>query len=216
MNSMMGKVGLGGSGMGNRGNTGSNVGQTATGFQEKRPHGYQYGAMQQFTPEQMELFQSLFQHLSPDSYLSRLAGGDQDLFNEMEAPALRNFNNTIAGIGNRYSSMGLGAQKSSGFQNEQSTAASNFQQDLASRRQALQQNAIKELMGLSGDLLGQRPVNRFLVQKDRGGTGTAEILGKFAGAIPGTIGGMMGGNSFSDSLSGGLKGGLSSFGGFGG
>lgn len=216
MNSMMGKVGLGGSGLGNRGNTGSNIGQTSTGFKEKRPHGYQFGAMQQFTPEQMDLFQSLFQHLSPDSYLSRLAGGDQDLFNEMEAPALRGFNDTIAGIGNRFSGMGMGAQRSSGFQNATSSAASNFQQDLAARRQGLQQQAIKELMGLSGDLLGQRPVERFLTKKDRGGNGMSELIGKFAGAIPGTIGGMMGGNSFSDSLMGGMKGGLSSFGGFGG
>ena len=49
--------------------------------------GYKVRQMQNFTPEQMELFRSLFSHVSPDSYTSRLASGDQELFAEIETPA---------------------------------------------------------------------------------------------------------------------------------
>ena len=41
--------------------------------QEKRPHGYQKFAMQQFTPEQMELFSQMFSQVDPESFLSKLA-----------------------------------------------------------------------------------------------------------------------------------------------
>jgi hypothetical protein len=56
--------------------TGYNVGQTATGkwAGDKIPSGYKAGALQQFTPDQLNLFKSLFSHAAPDSYLSRLAG----------------------------------------------------------------------------------------------------------------------------------------------
>jgi hypothetical protein len=47
--------------------------------------------MQQFTPEQMQLFQQLFGHLGPDSFLGQLASGSEEGFAEMEAPAWRDF-----------------------------------------------------------------------------------------------------------------------------
>ena len=116
---------------------------------DKVPSGYKKGQLQQFTPEQMELFKSLFSQLGPDSYLSKLAGGDQSMFEEMEAPALRQFSELQGGLASRFSGMGMGGRKSSGFQNTTNQAASNFAQDLASRRQSLQQQAIKDLMGMS-------------------------------------------------------------------
>ncbi len=57
----------------------------------KIPKGYEQGSMQQFTPEQMNLFKSLFGQVGPDSFTSRLAGGDQSMFEQMEAPAMRQF-----------------------------------------------------------------------------------------------------------------------------
>ena len=150
---------------GQRGATGGMAGN-------KIPKGYQMGQIQQFTPEQMQLFQSLFSNLGPDSFLARLAGGDQDIFNQMEAPALRQFSGLQGGIASRFSG-GAGGQgqeqissrRSSGFQNTMNQAASDFAQDLQSKRAGLQQQALKDLFGLSNDLLNQRPYERFLTEK---------------------------------------------------
>src|ERR1043166_5744377 len=90
---------------------------TATGL---KGSGYKNASIQQFTPEQMKLFEGLFSNVGPDSYLARLAGGDQGIFNQIEAPAMQQFNDFSANIANRYSGMGgVGARRSSGFQNEQ-------------------------------------------------------------------------------------------------
>lgn len=141
----------------------------ATGTGDIVPKGYSKGQLSQYTPEQKELFQQMFSHVGPDSYLSRLAGGDEDIFNEMEAPAMRQFNELQGGLASRFSQGGgagsLSARRSSGFQNSNTAAASNFAQDLASKRQGLQQQAIKDLMGISESLLGQRPEDKFLVEK---------------------------------------------------
>ena len=157
---------------------------------DKVPSGYKKGQLQQFTPEQMELFKSLFSQLGPDSYLSKLAGGDQSMFEEMEAPALRQFSELQGGLASRFSGMGMGGRKSSGFQNTTNQAASNFAQDLASRRQSLQQQAIKDLMGMSESLLGQRPYDRFLTQKDQS---SSSGWGGLGGAALGGVGGFLAG-----------------------
>ncbi len=196
--SSMGSMLRGNSGF--RGNTGGNLGNmSATGFKEKRPHGYEMGHLKNFTPQQMELFSQLFSNVGPDSFLSRLAGGDEETFNEMEAPAMRGFNDTLAGIANRFSGGGfgaqgaLGAQKSSGFRNTLSSAASNFQQDLQSRRQGLQRQALMDLMGISSNLLGQQPYQNYLVPKQqKQGTNWGGAIGAGLGAIGGSLGGPFG------------------------
>lgn len=127
--------------------------------------GYKVGSLQQFTPEQMDLFRRMFSNVAPDSYLSRLAQGDESLFSEIEAPALRQFSGLQGNIASKFSGMGAGARHSSGFQNTMNQATSDFSQDLQSRRQGLQQQAIKDLMGISSDLLGQRPYEQFLHEK---------------------------------------------------
>ncbi len=150
---------------------------------EKIPRGYAKGSLQQYDPQQMELYGQQFQHLGPQSYLGRLAGGDQSLFDEMEAPAYRQFNEQIGGLASRFSGMGTGARRSSGFQNTGTAAASNFAQDLASKRGQLRQQAIRELMGMSNTLLGQRPQEQFLVEKEKGGWGG--LVGAGLGAAGG-------------------------------
>jgi hypothetical protein len=141
----------------------------------KIPKGYQSGQMQQFTPEQMQLFQSLFGHLGEGSYLSRLAGGDQSFFDEVEAPAKRQFSGLQGNLASRFSGMGTGARNSSGFQNTATQASSDFAQDLQSRRQGLQRQAITDLMGMGNQLLGQRPYEQFLTKKP-------DFLSKILGA----------------------------------
>lgn len=137
----------------------------------KAPRGYTNRQQQQFTPEQLKLFQGLFSHVGPESYLGKLAGGDESQFDQIEAPALRQFSGLQGNIASRFSGAGIGGRNSSGFQNEMSGAASDFAQQLQSQRQGLQQNAIRDLMGMSSQLLGQRPYEQSLVQKPSSGFG---------------------------------------------
>jgi hypothetical protein len=182
--------------------TGMNPTTSNTGMmKEKIPSGYKKGSLQQFTPEQMQLFQQMFGQVGPESYLSKLAGGDQGTFDEMEAPALRQFSGLQGNMASRFSGMGgLGARKSSGFQNTMNSAASNFAQELQSNRQNLQRQALQELMGFSNQLLGQKPYKNSLIKKEEKKPGWGGAigagLGGLAGLIPGfgaAIGGPMGG-----------------------
>lgn len=158
----------------------------------KAPSGYK--TYEQYTPEQMELFQRMIGDLGPDSFLSKLAGGDEAMFAEMEAPAMRQFSGLLGGLASRFSGMGMGGRRSSGFQNESSAAASNFAQDLQSRRMALQRQAIMDLKGLQSDLLDKEPYG--IVEKRQkqssgwgglAGAGLGGIGGFFAGGPAGSM-----------------------------
>ena len=134
----------------------------------KIPRGYKMGQMAQYTPEQAQLFQSMFGQVGPNSYLSKLAGGDEDIFNQIEAPAFRQFSGLQGNLASRFSGMGgVGARRTSGFQNTMGEAASNFAQDLAARRQGLQQSAIQQLGQMSHQLLSERPYEQFLTKKQQ-------------------------------------------------
>ncbi len=156
MSSMQGTRGL-------RGATGN--------VQGNRLAGYDVQQMPNFTPEQMQLFQQSISNVGPNSRLSRLAAGDEGAFNEMEAPALRDFNGVQGNIASRFSAGGggrgsLSSRRSSGFQNEVTQAGSNFAQDLQSRRQQLMRQAMQDLHGMSNDLLQQRPYDNFLSDEE--------------------------------------------------
>jgi hypothetical protein len=156
MSSMIGRQGL-------RGATGTPKGQKLS--------GYDVGQLQNFSPEQMQLFQSLFQHTSPDSFTSKLAQGDEDTFQQMEAPAYRDFSGIQGNLASRFSGLGgqgsLGSRRSSGFQNTMNQAGSDFAQNLQSRRQGLQRQAIQDLMGMGSTLLGQRSFENVVTPKKK-------------------------------------------------
>src|SRR5512147_311923 len=152
-------------------------------YKEKVPKGYSKGKLANFSPEQIDLFQQLFGNLGPDSYLSKLAGGDQSQFEQLEAPALKQFGEFQGGLASRFSGMGTGARRSSGFQNASNQAASDFAQQLQSQRMGLQRNALSDLFNMSNILLGQRPMEQFLEKKPQEAS-WAETLGKFGGAVP--------------------------------
>ena len=170
--------------------TGSMQQNTSTGnfgkpWKEKIPKGMEVTRLQKFTPEQMQQHNQMFQYASPNSYLSKLAGGDQSMFQQMEAPALRQFNQQMGGLASRFSGMGgTGARNSSGFQNASSQAASNFAQDLQANRQNLQRQALMDLRGLSSELLSANPYEVGMQQKPQGFD-----WGGAAGALAGGVGG---------------------------
>lgn len=148
MSSMLGNQGM-------RGSTGRNAGGNAMRGSGGNVSGY--NTIPNFTPEMMQLFQSMFGDVGPESFLGRIASGDQGAFDEMEAPAMRQFAGLQGNIASRFSGMGTGGRHSSGFQNTMNQASSNFAQDLQSKRMGLQSQAVKDLWGMKESLLGQRP-----------------------------------------------------------
>lgn len=169
----------------------------------KLPKGYIAGQLAQFTPEQMQLFQQIFSHVGPESYLSKLAGGDEGIFNQIEAPAMKQFQGLMGGLASRFSGGGGGpgafsSRNSSGFQNQTTSAAQNFAEQLQSQRQGLQRQALMDLMGISQQLLGQRPYETFLREKapkessgwgSAIGAGLGGLGGFFAGGPSGALAG---------------------------
>lgn len=152
--------------------------------------GKKFGSIQRFTPEQMQLWRQMFSQVGPDSYTGRMAGGDPSLFEEIEAPAMQQFAGLQGNLASRFSGMGSGARRSSGFQNTSNAAASDFAQQLQSQRQGLQRQAIQDLRGMSNDLLGQSPYQQQEYEPRRG---WKKFLG---GALPlagAGIGGLFGG-----------------------
>ena len=158
------------------------------------PKGYQQGQLQQFTPEQMGLFQQLFSHTGPDSYLSKLAGGDQSQFEQLEAPAMRQFQQLQGQTASRFSQGGGGmgamsARGGSGFRNTLNQQTSDFAGDLAARRMGLQRQALQDLLGLSGSLLQQRPYDQFFTEKQPKQSKWGQLIGAGLGGVGGFFAG---------------------------
>jgi hypothetical protein len=175
-NSLSGYTGMK-SGSGTGGGMKSGAGISGT----KVPKGYSHGQLNNYTPEQEQLFQQGFENVGPESYLSKLAGGDQDMFNQLEAPAMQQFSELQGGLSSRFSGMGMGARHSSGFQNTANQATSQFAQQLQAQRMGLQQQAIKDLHGMSQDLLNQRPYEQMLTEKPKSFLHEAGV--SFAGGV---------------------------------
>jgi hypothetical protein len=154
----------------------------------KLPHGQRVGQISQYTPEQQQLYKQQFAHVGPDSYLSRLAGGDQSLFNEIEAPALQQFSGLQGNLASRFSGAGsFGARRSSGFQNAANQQGSDFALQLQAQRQQLQRQAITDLMGISNQLLGQRPYEQFTYEKQKKPSFWGKLIGGGLGAAGGAL-----------------------------
>jgi hypothetical protein len=179
--------------------TGANVNRMTPSLQRgKSKGGLTPFQQQQFTPEQMQLFSQMFSHLGPNSFLSRLAGGDQSMFEQLEAPAMRQFGELQGNLASRFSGMGQGARRSSGFQNTMNQATSDFAQSLQSQRMGLQMQALQDLMGMSNTLMQQRPYESFVSEKSMpfwkrllGGLAAPAMQGAIMG---GTMGYMNRGN----------------------
>jgi hypothetical protein len=178
----------------------------------KAPHGYRQ--TQNFTNEALGQYNQLFSQIGEGSDLSRLAMGDEEMFNQIEAPALRQQSGAVGNLASRFSQPGLGARKSSGFQNSARNQASDFALQLQGQRQGLQRQAMQDIMGYSQMLFNQDPYGlQKKPEKQGGGWGGligggigavgGGILGGPAGALQGAQMGYNVGNAFSGGASGG-------------
>lgn len=165
----------------------------------RTPKGFSAGRINQLTPEQWQQFHEMSQRLGPDSWLSKLAMGDEGEFGQLETPALKQFSELQGGLASRFSGMGQGARGSSGFKNSSNQAATDFAQQLQSQRLNLRSQAMKDLMGYSNEFLNQRPYEQFLTEnKQKQGAGWGGVLssagaGAAAGSSAGPWGALAGG-----------------------
>jgi len=144
--------------------------------------GYNLQQYQKFTPEQMQLFKSLFDQLGGGSFLQQLMS-DEGIFEEYEKPALRQFDELQGQIASRFSGAGMGGRHGSGFKLATSQAAKEFAEDLASQRLGIKNQALKDLMGFSESLLGQQPYQQFLTEPEQEKSSFwSQVMG---GLIPG-------------------------------
>lgn len=122
--------------------------------------GYNQVQVPRLSPEQMSLFKQVFSQIQPGltgalGHLGDLAGGgNEETWKQLEAPALRQFGQLQGNIASRFSGAGSGARRSSGFQNALSGAGADLAERLQSQRLGLQQDAIGQLLGLYGNLMG--------------------------------------------------------------
>lgn len=195
MNNLMSSMGMSSRSSSRSSTGGFGGGSRGGGKGDIIPKGHRAGQMQQFTPEQLEMFQNLFGQLGPDSDIFKMASGDQSFFDEMERPALRDFGALQGNIASRFSQGGGGpgamsSRRSSGFQNTMNQAGSDFAQRLAANRQGLSRQALKDLMEMSHMLMNEKPYDRFLAEKPKkqeGGSGWGSLLGGVAGGIGGAF-----------------------------
>lgn len=131
------------------------------------PPGTSLAQVQQFPPEALELFKSLFPHVGPESQIAKLARGEPGAFEQLEAPAHRQFQEKIGELGHRFGGRGMSTQMTSGRNLEATQAASDFAQKLQADRLGLQREAFKDLGSMAQMLMGQRPFERGLVEKPK-------------------------------------------------
>ncbi len=126
------------------------------------------------------------------SHLGNLASGNEETFNQLEAPAFRQFAGLQGNLASRFSGMGSGARNSSGFQNTAREQAGDFAERLSGQRLSMQNDAIAQLLGLSEQLLNKKTFESGYAPKKRSGWQT--LLGGLGG-VGGAGAGAFGGNA---------------------
>ena len=162
--------------------------------------GYQQGSMSTLSPQQQQLYSQMLQGSQGGigaglQHMSRLAGGDESYFQQLEAPAMRQFGALQGNMASRFSGMGTGARRSSGFGNASSSAAQQLTESLQAQRMGLQQGAIDSLLGIGRDLLGTQTQENYLMPNQMSGFQQFMLsLGGGIGQGLGTAGGMYAGS----------------------
>jgi len=158
------------------------------------PKGYQSFSIPNKSSQQMDLFNSGASTLQQgfpqmlQQMMQMAQGGTPEQWEQLEAPAMRQFGQLQGSMASRFSGMGSGGRHSSGFQNSMSGAGADLAERLQSNRLGLQNQATSQLMQLYENLMGQDMQKTGLVKKQKpwwqdfltglGGVG-AEAAGNF-------------------------------------
>ena len=114
-------------------------------------------------PGKQQLYQQMLAGTSqglPQSYdfLTRLLSGDESIYRELEAPALRQFQEQIVpGLAERYTAMGEGGQGSSAYQQQLAAAGGRLAQELAGQRTGYRMSALDRLLQQAGQTMRTSP-----------------------------------------------------------
>jgi hypothetical protein len=171
-----------------------------------RVPGSQYKSVQlpRLSPEQKQLFSSVMGGATPGitgglGQLSQLAGGGSpEFWEQMEAPFWRDYEKALGATSARFGQLAPGAmdaRRSSAFQHALGGQAGELAENLRSQRLGLQQNAINQLLGLYGNLIGTQQFDSGFVPRKK--SFWQELLGGFApgfGQGLGTFGSLYGSN----------------------
>lgn len=161
--------------------------------------GYNQIQFPRLSSEQQQLFSQVMGGASPGitaglGNLSQLAaGGSPEYWKQLEAPAMRQFGELQGDIASRFSGAGTGARRSSGFQNTMGGASADLAERLQSQRLGLQQNAISQLMGLYGNLMGTEMYDTYLTPEKKKLSKWRQLLGAGLPIGGGILGGLLGG-----------------------
>ncbi len=167
----------------------------ATGYMNAKPSGYDVVQTPQMSPEMIQMIQQLRGKVEPGALgsigdLSKLAaGGTEDTWKQLEAPALRQFGQLQGNIASRFSGAGMGSRRSSGFQNALSGESTDLAERLQSQRLGLQQGAQNQLMSLYSQLMQMNPYEISLMEKKKKGFSGLNWGGALQGATTGAAAG---------------------------
>lgn len=156
---------------------------------------YQQISLPTMDQGQNELFSSTMRGMQPGmsdamKFFSQMASGNPQMFEQMEAPAMRQFGALQGNIASRFSGMGSGARHSSGFQNTMGEAGADLAERLAGNRMAYQRDASQQLMDMAKNLWGTKTFESALMPKEI--PFLKQLLGLLGGGMS-QAGGMFGG-----------------------
>lgn len=133
-------------------------------------------------------------------YYRSLLSNDNETYNQMQAPELRQFREQIIpDISEQFAGMGAGGLSSSGFRNASINAGTDLSERLGAMRAQLRQQGAQGLMGLGQQGLQQTNENIYTqgqpgfldaIGKGIGGAATGFAMGGPAGALAGGLGGL--------------------------
>ena len=143
------------------------AGGVAGGMASKNAGGSFFGGSQggfdqvsRLTPQQQEMFSQMFPGLmqaqgSGLDWINQILSGDPEAFANFEAPFKRQFEQeTVPGIAERFAGLGShGAQSSSAMNQTMAQAGRELSENLAALRGNLQQNALGQIQGLTGQAM---------------------------------------------------------------
>lgn len=150
--------------------------------------GYKQIQTPTMSPEQQGLFRQLLggsqEGISSGlSHLSGLSKGDPSQFEQMEAPAFRQFAGLQGSIASRFSGFGSGARRSSGFKNTMNEASNTLAERLQSNRLNMQNEAIEQLLGLGNSLLGKQTFETNFIPRQKNPSFLKQILGSLISGV---------------------------------
>ena len=124
--------------------------------------GYDLVKTPRYSPDVQQRIDQLRGQVQPGAtkgidYLNKIAGGGDEAFRDIEQPAFRDFANAQNATASRFSGIGSGSRRSSGFYQDMGGQATDLASKLQSSRMSLQRSAIDQLLEMYSGLVGQDP-----------------------------------------------------------